>query len=137
MSHDREIIACHVIDAPRERVFEQWTDPILVASWWGPRGFTTTIDHMDPRPGGTWRFVMHGPDGRDYKNTIVYDEIAKPERIVYDHVSGPTFRMVAAFADQGGQTALTIRMIFESAAQRDKAATDFGGGQSVAVRMPM
>ena len=74
-----------VFNAPRKMVFDAWTDPRQVAQWWGPRGFTTTISEMDVRPGGVWRLVMHGPDGTDYKNKVVYLEVAKPERLVYKH----------------------------------------------------
>ncbi len=82
---DREIVITHVINATRERVWEAWTDPIHVQQWWGPNGFTTTVQEMNVRPGGAWRFIMHGPDGVDYPNKIVYEEIVKPERLVYVH----------------------------------------------------
>lgn len=123
---DREIVATRVFDAPRELVFRMWTDPEHIAQWWGPRGFTNTISKMDVRPGGVWEFVMHGPDGTDYKNKFVYVEVVRPERIVYDHVSGPLFHATAAFADEGGKTRVTVRMLFESAALRNKVAEEFG-----------
>lgn len=94
---DREIVNMRIFYAPRELVWKAWTDPKHVAEWWGPNGFTTTIHEMDVRPGGVWRFTMHGPDGVDYKNKIVFIEIAKPARIVYDHVSGPKFQVTATF----------------------------------------
>lgn len=125
-SGEREIVITHVFDAPRELVFQAWTDPKHVAKWWGPKGFTTTIHEMDVRPGGVWRFVMHGPDGTDYKNKIVYREIVKPERLVYSHVSGPQFEMTATFAKRGGKTELTARMVFESAAERARVIKEFG-----------
>src|SRR4051794_12623895 len=90
---DREIVATRVFDAPRELVFKAWTDPEHLAQWWGPTGFTNTFHEFDLRPGGVWRFVMHGPDGVDYKNENVFVEIVKPERIVFDHVSGPKFQV--------------------------------------------
>ena len=62
---------------------------------------------MEFKPDGVWRFVMHGPDGRDYQNKVVHVEIAEPERLVYDHVSEPQFRMTVSFADQGGKTIIT------------------------------
>src|SRR5262245_27650391 len=111
---DREIIATRVFDAPRELVYRMWTDRQHVARWWGPNGFTNTIHEMDVRPGGVWRFVMHGPDGRDYQNKIVYTEVVPPERLAYDHVSGPTFSAVVTFAEEGGKTRVTGRMVFES-----------------------
>ena len=63
---DREIVISRVLDAPRELVWEVWTDPRHVVNWWGPNGFTTAIETMDVRPGGVWKHVMHGPDGTDY-----------------------------------------------------------------------
>jgi uncharacterized protein YndB with AHSA1/START domain len=123
---DRGIVATRVLDALRELVFEMWTDPERVAPWWGPKGFTITTHDMDVRPGGEWRFVMHGPDGVDYQNKIVYIEIAKPERLVYSHVSGPPFEATAIFTERGGKTELTVRMVFESATLRDQVAREFG-----------
>ena len=60
---DREIVATRIYGAPRELVWRVWTDPKHIAQWWGPQGFTNTIREMDVRPGGAWRFTMHGPDG--------------------------------------------------------------------------
>lgn len=122
----REITATRVVDAPRELVYRVWTDPEHIAHWWGPNGFSTTIYEMDVRPGGVWRFVMHGPDGRDYQNRIVYVEVTPPERLVYDHVSGPKFHATVTFADVGGKTAVTVRMLFDTAAERDHTAQQFG-----------
>ena len=68
---DRTMVTARTIDAPRDLVFEAWTDPIHIARWFGPTGFTTTVHEMDVRPGGIWRFIMHGPDGTDYDNRVV------------------------------------------------------------------
>ncbi len=81
----RSIVVTRVFDAPRNLVFDAWTDSRHVGNWYGPRGFTLTTYEMDVRPGGVWRFTMHGPDGVDYPNKITYIEIVKPERLVYDH----------------------------------------------------
>jgi len=123
---DREITVTRVFDAPRELVFAMWTDPKHVAQWWGPNGFSSTIQSMDVRPGGVWDFVMHGPDGVEYPNKIIYREVVKPERLVYSHVSGPLFQMTVTFADDGGKTRLTARMLFESAALRDQTVKQVG-----------
>ena len=125
VASDREILATRIFDAPRDLVFQMWTDPKHVGNWWGPRGFTTTIHEMDVRPGGVWRFIMHGPDGKDYQNKVVYVEVKKPERLIYDHVSGPLFRMTVTFAEQVGKTRVTARMVFETAALRNKVAAEF------------
>lgn len=80
---DREIGTTRIFNAPRELVGKAWADPKHVALWWGPNGFTNTISEMSVKPGGTWRFVMHGPDGTDDPNKIVFLEVVKPERLVY------------------------------------------------------
>jgi uncharacterized protein YndB with AHSA1/START domain len=118
---ERELVVTRVFDAPRERVFKAWTDPSHLVHWWGPRGFTNTFQEFDLRPGGTWRFIMHGPDGVDYPNVNIFAEIVAPERIVLQHVSEPKFQMTITFAEQASRTRLTMRMLFESAAEYDMA----------------
>ena len=125
-SPEREIVTTRVLDAPPELVFAAWTDPQRIVAWWGPRGFSTTVHEMDVRPGGLWRFVMHGPDGRDYPNENRYVEIVPPERIVFQHESTPKFRMVATFVPEAGKTRLTMRMTFETAELREQTARTFG-----------
>lgn len=117
---NREIVTTRVLNAPRDLVFKAWTDPDQLVQWWGPKGFTNSFHELDMRPGGIWRFVMHGPDGVDYQNKSVFVEVVNHERIVFDHVSGPRFQVVATFAEQAGKTTLTFRMRFESAAECDK-----------------
>ncbi|MBV8543458.1 MAG: SRPBCC domain-containing protein [Acidobacteria bacterium] len=122
----REIATTRVFDAPRELVFDAWTSPEHVGQWWGPNGFTTTTHSMDVRPGGEWIFVMHGPDGTDYKNHIVYREVVRPDRIVYDHVSGPLFRATVIFEAEGQKTRIRMQMLFETAELRKKVAEEYG-----------
>jgi len=121
-----EIAHSRVFDAPRELVWRMWTEPEHVAQWWGPNGFTNTIEIMDVRPGGVWKFVMHGPDGTDYANKFVYLEVDRPSRLVYDHVSGPLFRATATFEDLGERTRVSVVMKFESAELRDRVVEQFG-----------
>ncbi|HMN27838.1 MAG TPA: SRPBCC family protein [Caldilineaceae bacterium] len=139
---DREIVIARLFDAPRELVFAAWTDPKQVVQWWGPHGFTTTISEMNVRPGGVWRFVMHGPDGVDYQNQIVFVEIVKPKRLLYTHGSGQPndpdqFEVTVTFDEQEGKTALTMRMLFATAEAREKVAA-FGaieGGKQTLDRL--
>ncbi|GGE12847.1 activator of HSP90 ATPase [Marinithermofilum abyssi] len=118
-----ELVTTRIFDAPRDLVFKAWTSPVHLAQWWGPKGFTNTFQEFDLRPGGTWQFIMHGPDGVDYKNKSVFVEIVKPERIVFQHVSGPKFQVTATFEELDDKTRLTFRMLFESAAEFDKVKT--------------
>jgi uncharacterized protein YndB with AHSA1/START domain len=120
-SADREIVSTRVFDYPRELVFQAWTDPVHLARWWGPKGFTNTFHEFDLRRGGVWRFVMHGPDGVDYENKSVFVEVVKPERIVFNHLEPMhKFQVTAGFVEQAGKTKVTFRMLFESAAECDR-----------------
>src|SRR3982750_4400071 len=101
---DRELIISKLLSAPVELVWEVWTDPEHIKNWWGPNGFTNTIFKMEVQPGGEWDFVMHGPDGTDYKNKSIFKEVIKPERIVFEHVSGPKFTATITFEKQGSKT---------------------------------
>jgi len=120
---DREIATTRVLDASPDLVFRAFSDPAHLARWWGPKGFTNTFHEFDLRPGGAWRFVMHGPDGAHYQNHSVFVEVVPPERIVINHVSGPHFHLTITLAEQAGRTKLSWRMLFESAAECDKVKT--------------
>ena len=131
------MIGTRIFDAPRALVFQMWTDPKHLAQWWGPTGFTTTTSAFDMRPGGMWRFVMHGPDGRDYENRITFEEVVPPERIVYRHGGGDDvepvqFRTTVTFEDLGGRTRLTLRGQFPSAAERDRVIREYGADTGLA-----
>src|SRR5579883_608120 len=94
----RELKLTRIINAPRELVYEVWTNPEHIKHWWGPNGFTNTIFKMDVKQGGEWDFIMRGPDGVDYRNTHHYLELIKNERIVLVHTTGPKFQMTVTFA---------------------------------------
>jgi uncharacterized protein YndB with AHSA1/START domain len=127
---DREIAAVRIFDAPREIVWKMWTDPEHLVQWWGPRGFTTTVQEMHVKAGGEWRLTMRGPDGRDYHNRIIYREVKKPERLVYEHSpekeSEPvSFQTTVTFAEQGDKTRVGVTMLFPSIAARDHVANTY------------
>ncbi|HSU13050.1 SRPBCC family protein [Longimicrobium sp.] len=127
---DREVVTTRVFDAPRELVFDAFTDSAHVSGWWGPRGFTTTTHEMDVRPGGVWRHIMHGPDGTDYPNYIVYREVVRPERLSWAHGTAPgepaSFDATVTFEDEGGRTRVTLRSVFPTAAARDYVVREHG-----------
>ncbi len=126
-----EIWMQRVFDAPRALVYRMWTQPDCVEWWWGPKGFSTTIHEMDVRPGGRWRFVMHGPDGTDYDNDIEYLVVDEPNALSYRHVTPPYCRMDVRFADQGAKTLLSARMTFESAELRDEVESEVGASRGL------
>ncbi len=118
---DREIVTTRVFDAPREAVFKAWTDPGQIARWWGPKGFTNTFQEFDLKPGGNWRFVMKGPDGTEYPNECVFEEIVEPERFVFRHLEPVhEFLSTALFEDLDGRTRLTWTLRFQSAEEVER-----------------
>jgi uncharacterized protein YndB with AHSA1/START domain len=137
LTQDPKVIAgSRVFAAPRALVFEAWTDPKHLAHWWGPNGFSITTHAFDFRAGGVWRFVMHGPDGRDYQNRVTFDEIVAPERIAYHHGGGDDvepvqFRTLVTFEDLGGKTRLTMRATFPSPAERERVIREYGADKGL------
>jgi uncharacterized protein YndB with AHSA1/START domain len=136
-SAENEIILSRVLHAPRELVWEAWTNPAHVVHWWGPRGFTNTTKRHEFRVGGYWEHTMHGPDGTNYPNKAKFIEIVPLERITYllgggsdlegDERRGATFRATWTFESvEADKTLLTGRMIFPSKEARDRVVRDFG-----------
>jgi uncharacterized protein YndB with AHSA1/START domain len=142
---DREIVISRVLAAPRELIWQAMTDPQHITHWWGPRGFSTTTEIMDVRPGGEWKHVMHGPDGADYPNHSIFKEVVKPERLVFANgghkKDGPGISFVATWTFETvvpGKTKVTIRMVFPTPAERDFVVKEFGaieGGQQTLERL--
>lgn len=117
----RTIVTGRTFSYPRERVFHAWEDPNEMAQWWGPNGFTNTIQEFDPKPGNTLRYTMRAPSGAEYPNESVVEEFVKPERIVLHHL-GPIheFWMTMLFEEAGGLTKLTWKQTFEMAEHCEK-----------------
>jgi uncharacterized protein YndB with AHSA1/START domain len=110
------VVITRVFDAPRELVWQAWTDPKMMAQWFGPRGFTSSVPELDLRVGGALRIVMHGPDGNDYPMKGVFREILPPERLVFSNIpvdkdgnhlmEGET---VVSFTERDGKTELVVK----------------------------
>jgi len=121
---DREIVGSRIMDAPPELVFKAYTDPELIPRWWGPRRYATTVDKMDLRPGGVWRFVHRAADGGEYAFNGVYREIVPPKRLVYtfNYEGAPGHEAVetVTFEEaEGGKTRMTDHLLFETREERD------------------
>lgn len=115
---DREIVLTRELPAPRDLVWRVYTDRGHVEQWWGPRGFTITVHEMDVRPGGIWRFMMHGPDGTDYPNRIDFIEVTPPERLIFNHGDDDgtrSFHVTITFTEQATGTLVTQRSVFPTA----------------------
>jgi uncharacterized protein YndB with AHSA1/START domain len=133
---DREMIISRLVDAPRERVFDAFTDREHIGQWWGPNGFATTTDAMDVSAGGVWRFTMHGADGTEYRNVIGYTRVERPAVLRYEHGddAGPQFSVEVGFALQGLATMVTLHMFCRTAQQLEemkKYGAEEGGQQTL------
>jgi len=136
---DREIVISRAIGAPRELVFEAFTQLRHLSQWWGPDGFTTTTRSFEFRVDGAWDFVMHGPDGADYHEWITWTEILPPERIALVHGESRddpnAFESVLTFEAAGDETRIVMRTLFPTRELRDEAVERYhaieGGEQTL------
>jgi uncharacterized protein YndB with AHSA1/START domain len=129
---DRELVISRVFDAPRELVWQAWTDPRHIMQWWGPQGFHNESCSADLRVGGNFRLAMRAPDGNVYPCIGTFREITEPERIVYEgeaaegHPCGagipPRATVTISFAEQNGKTRLTLHTRFASPEHKQAAA---------------
>jgi uncharacterized protein YndB with AHSA1/START domain len=122
----RELKIHRTLDAHIDLVWEVWTHPEHLARWWGPDGFTNTIEVMEVKEGGSFNLVMHGPDGTDYINKSRYREVVPLRKLVYEHLTGPKFTATITFEPRGEQTDLTWHMVFVSEEEFVNTVKKFG-----------
>lgn len=133
-AQERELVITRVYDAPRQLVWQAWTEPEHVAQWWGPEGFDTRVTELDLKPGGRWRYVMIDAAGAEYPSEGVFSEIVAPEKLVTTDEFGEDFEhpeladldlpqgivVTVLFEDLGEKTKLTIRIAHPTAEDRQK-----------------
>ncbi|WP_299535298.1 SRPBCC family protein [uncultured Streptomyces sp.] len=136
---DRTVVISRTVDAPRELVFEAFTDVRHLSRWWGPEGFATTTRAFEFRVGGVWDFVLHGPDGTDYQEWITWTGLTRPERIAMLHGEKRddpnAFESVLTFESDGTSTRVEMLTVFPTREQRDEAVEKYhaieAGGQTL------
>jgi len=127
------------VGAPRDLVFEAFSDARHLDAWWGPNGFTNETHAMEFAVGGLWHYTMYGPDGKVWPNWIRYTEISPPSRIAYEHGAelgeAAHFNGIITFEDEGGRTRVSLILVFATKEARD-ATLEFGavegGNQTLA-----
>lgn len=111
-----------MINAPVEQIFGAFSDPKKLALWWGPNGFTNSINEFNFHNGGDWRYIMHGPDGKDYENESRFLEVVLNKRIVIEHVLGHYFILTLEFIATEGKTIINWQQLFDSPEHYQKIA---------------
>ena len=120
-------VISRVFDAPRDRVWQSWTEAERPKQWWGPKGFVVSHCKIDLRPGGVMHYCLRAPDGSDMWGRFAYREIVKPERLVWvnsfsdpqggvtrhpGHASWPLEMLTTVtFEAQGGKTEVTVQWL--------------------------
>jgi len=119
---DREIVLTRVFDAPRALVFDAFTKPELLRQWFGPRGWSLVVADVDLKVGGTFRFMLRGPDGNDLGMRGIWREIVAPERSVhmesFDDYPGES-QVTTVLTEQQEKTKLTATILYPSKEIRD------------------
>jgi uncharacterized protein YndB with AHSA1/START domain len=137
----RAMVLERVFDAPRELVWQAWTQREHLDKWWGPDGFTTKTAELDLRVGGVWRHTMKAADGTEFPNRTEYLEIEHPERLVYllgneeDHEMA---RTTVSFMEFAGQTHVNMIVVFKDAEAHDRMireANAIEGGKQTLARL--
>ncbi|MGQ0540356.1 MAG: SRPBCC domain-containing protein [Blastocatellia bacterium] len=132
-SKDTELVITREFDAPRDLVWQVWTEPKHIEKWFGPEGFNTRVKSMDFRQGGKWEYVMIGPDGAEYPFGGVYLEIEPIEKVVSTNEFGEEYTernpdismpkimsVTTLFEDHGTTTRVVIKTTHATAEDRKK-----------------
>ena len=112
MNEDLALTTSRLVDATPARVYEAFEDPQQLARWWGPEGFTSTFETFDFREGGAWKFVLHGPDGKNYPNVNRFVELVPAQRVRLQHVEGHWFELTVTLTPEGDKTRVDWRQQF-------------------------
>lgn len=144
----RKMEITRLFDVPRALVFRAWAEAEHLRRWWAPKDFTTPFCEADFRVGGTFRYCMRSPDGRDYWGKGIYREIVEPERIVFADTftdeqgntvppshygmasDSPAASIVTMiFEDVEGKTKLTLNYQSTTASAEEMKGAEQGWGQ--------
>lgn len=112
-TENRELRIQKIIDAPVEKVWEAWTNPEHLVSWWAPNGFTTTIHKMNVAEGEEWLMTLQGPDGKNYPNKSIFRKVIPFKKIVYEHFN-PSFIATAVFEPKDNKTLMELALLFDT-----------------------
>ncbi len=139
---EQEVVIERQFNAPRQLLFQVFTQPEHLKRWWAPKPYTLPVCTIDLRPGGIWHYCMRSPEGQEQYARSVYQEIVPPEKLIYtttfaDEYANPTPGMpehltTVTFIEEGGKTRVTARAQFSSA-EALKIAVDIGMPQGMSI----
>ena len=115
MTEDRTLFTSRILQFSRKEIYGAFESADLLSSWWGPEGFSNTFETFDFSEGGRWKFIMHGPDGTDYLNESIFDEIVPETKIVIHHDCPPNFKLTIELKSEDEGTLLTWKQVFDDA----------------------
>ncbi|MGZ3803543.1 MAG: SRPBCC family protein [Pseudobdellovibrionaceae bacterium] len=130
--NDNKVTYKRYFDVSVDLAFEAWSSHEHLSQWWGPDGFTITTKSINFSNGGIWDFIMHGPDGHDYKNKIQFIDIKKPHHILYKHLGDGegskdvNFESRISFEAAGEGTNITMEQIFQSKDELERVNKKYG-----------
>jgi uncharacterized protein YndB with AHSA1/START domain len=142
-TQSKDFVLSRVFDAPRDLMWQCFTDPEHMKQWWGPKGVKVVKSQMDLRPGGSYLYGMQTPDGKVMWGKMVYRKIDPQDRIEFinsfsdeaggltRHPLAPTWPLellsVFTFEDApGGKTKFTIRWTPLNASAEEQQTFDAG-----------
>lgn len=115
MDNDRIMQTARTLPYPPQAVYDAFASAQILASWWGPDGFTNTFETFDFRVGGQWVFTMHGPDGTNYPNRSYFAALDPARQVVIRHDCAPYFTLTVSLSPVAGGTRLTWEQAFDDA----------------------
>ena len=133
MTEDRTLRTSRTLPFSPAEVYAAFASADLLASWWGPEGFSNTFEVFEFTEGGRWKFLMHGPDGKDYLNESVFSALVPDAKIVIQHICPPRFTLTVELTPVSGGTQLTWEQVFEDAktTQAVKRRAGLGNEQNI------
>ena len=124
---DRELVLCRLLDAPREKLYQCWTDPELMKQWFVPKPWSIAKIEINLRAGGSSLVVMKSPEGQEFPNPGIYLEVVPGRKLVFTDAytsawqpsQKPFMTAIVTFEDQGGKTLYTARALHWTVEDRE------------------
>ncbi len=113
MENDKTLCTARTIPYSAQAIFDAFASAEVLASWWGPDGFSNSFETFEFKVGGAWTFVMHGPDGKNYPNKNLFVALEPAATVVIKHDCAPYFMLTVRLKEVAGGTHLTWTQAFE------------------------